>query len=157
MQRFTKRRVSAVAGAMVVVTALCLGSIGLATAGAGAAPSSIHAAHIQAANSHPSTFTGGTYNLFINGSASGTITFNADNSWTLSDYTDVGSWVVVGKTISLGDTVATESSNGSVWSAAVEKKGKGFGTKKKPGIMEFGGGGSPGGYGSNSWYATPEP
>jgi hypothetical protein len=153
MQRFTKRRISMVAG-VIVVTALCLGSIGLATAGAGAAPSSIRAAHIHAANSHPSAFTGGTYNLFINGSASGTITFNADNSWTISDYTDVGSWVVVGKTISLGDVVPTESSNGSVWSAAVEKKGAGFGTKKKPGIMEFGGGGNPGGYGSNTWYAT---
>jgi hypothetical protein len=156
IQGLRKRRVSAVAGA-VLVTALCLGSIGLITAGAGAATSSIRAAHIQAANSHPSAFTGGTYDLFIGGAASGTITFNADNSWTLSNYSDVGSWVIVGKTISLGDTFGTYSSNGSVWTAAVEKKTKGFGTKKKPGTIEFGGSGSPGGYGTNSWYAVALP
>jgi hypothetical protein len=154
MQIFTKTR-TIVAASAVVLSAIGLGSIGLATTAAGAGPSRTVPGQVREL---PKThFAPGTYNLFLNGEVSGTITFNSDNTWTMSDYVNTGSWEVLGKTISLGDVGSyayddTDFPSGAVLSATIGKTG--LGTKKKPGLATYGnvdGGGSASTF---TWYAT---
>ena len=150
MHAFTRGRVLEAAGA-ITISVLCLGAIGLTPGGAGAGPSNAVPATRPAVAS--SAFSTGTYNLVVNGDASGTITFNSNNTWTLSSFPNYGSWQVVGKVISLGDVgsyvcCSTHGDpDGSVWSATLH--GHDIGTARKPGLATYGANGT------FSWYATP--
>jgi hypothetical protein len=104
-------------GATVGATVGLAGIVGIGTGLAGAAQSGDALQHSTAAvqpNAVP--FNPGTYEWFINGAASGTITIASNNTFTSTvDGGDSGTWVQAGETFGLWISGGTDASGGCVF------------------------------------------
>jgi hypothetical protein len=147
MQTTRKFRAAAVLAAVAIST-VGLGVAGTATAGA-AAPRDV-AGHQKRTHLTSAAVTTGTYHVFIDSGGGfvdgGALYLNTDTSWTMSNYTDGGSWAVVGKTLGLSDFNGAGLPHGAAW--AVKVSGTKLGTVKKPGFA------NAGAFSSLSFYAT---
>ena len=142
MSTVIKSRLAAFVSAVAVAT-LCFAAIDVLPAGA--SPSTAVSSQAPTANGGQAIRAKsavGTYEWFLGSSGAGEITLASNNTWTSSEFSDSGSWLVSGKTIALSDLV----SGGGTLMATLGKHG--LGTANKPGPYVFTSGTS------GTWYAV---
>jgi hypothetical protein len=114
------RSFAALTGAAVGVVAaasLATGLAGAGTLGAGAGASA------QTPAVAPAALTLGTYNVFVNGGADGTITFAPNFTYTSTiDGNDAGSWVQMGKSITFDINSGFDSGKQCVFAGNLTSK-----------------------------------
>ncbi len=117
-------------------TAVCLaGVIGVGTGLAGAAPANDPMKHSAGAVS-PDAATPlklGTYQLVVNGTDLGTITFAAGSTFTSSYDSDAGTWVQNKRTAGMVLTSGSDAAGGCVFAGHVSTTGKAISSVGKPG------------------------
>ncbi|HMD46846.1 MAG TPA: hypothetical protein VKG43_11835 [Acidimicrobiales bacterium] len=137
--------------ALVGACALVVAGLGIAGAAAASAAPSTAAGH-SGTGLHTGAVQPGVYNLFFNyGSgfnAAGTLTLNADGSYTMSNFCDVGAWTTVKTEIVLGDSCGIGINVGVL--TAKTNSHFDLGSAKKPGTAFFVGAGVV-----YTWYGVP--
>ncbi len=111
MARFVTRSVGVLAGAMVGLLA------GPSFAASGAGDVTVGArAPAQASGVAPALLTVGTYKVFVNGGAAGTISFASNFTYSSEiSGNDAGRWIDAGKSITLDVTAGKDSQKGCVF------------------------------------------
>jgi hypothetical protein len=75
----------------------------------------------------------GTYELFLNGSDSGAITFTAGHTFTTVSGNDSGVWIQAGETVGLKITAGNDADSGCVFAGHANSTGTGISNAAKPG------------------------
>jgi hypothetical protein len=144
MRTTMKRRIAA------GVSAFAISATGFALAGATtaeAAPADATGA-TQGTHAIPAAATPGTYEIYFNtGSGffdAGQLYLNSNNSWSMSEYLDGGTWETVGATLGMSDYDAGYADDAA---AGAKVSGTNLGSASKPGLL------LGAGAGSLTWYA----
>ncbi len=130
MRTITKYRIG------TALSAAAISAVALGLAGTTASAAAPRDATGGSAGTHvtPAAAMVGTYEIFLNtGSGfadSGQLFLNSNSSWSLSNYTDGGTWDTVGKTLGMSDFDAGYPDD-SAWGAKVS--GGDLGSAAKPG------------------------
>jgi hypothetical protein len=131
MRRTMMRRIAAGLSA-AAISAAGFGLAGATTAEA--APTDSTGGGAAGAHAVPAAATPGTYEIFLNVgtgfSDAGQLFLNSDSSWSMSNFTDGGTWDTVGATLGMSDFKAGYT-NDSAWAARVS--GTNLGSASKPG------------------------
>ncbi len=97
----------------------------------------------------PGGVVAGTYNMYVDGVATSTITINADNTWAWNGFCDGGAWGTIGGTLALDDSACglTVLPDGGAFIVHTNMQDH-LGTKADPGTLDAGAT-------VDSWYGTP--
>ncbi len=123
------------------------GVIGVGPALAGA-QSNDALRHSAGAVSHDTAvpFKPGTYQFFVNGSDTGTITLTSSNTFTAAVDSDTGTWVQNNRTAGLVFSGGSDAAGGCIFAGHVSATGKAISSAAKPGDWACPGFGSAGNF-----------